>query len=196
MCHFVLVFFSPFSIAITSLGEELILVLFVRLFDLCLFGFVGFLFLLGSGKGCGLWLWRSLDFSLSLFLRKSLDRKIYITLKSSRQTFWARFMMITSKMWPLEHQQGFPLIWPGDLVSNIKWPIFKLDLEIIKTNILRNVYDDYLKKCDLWSVHSFLLIWPGDLVFDLMWPSFEHDLEIIKTHFEQDSEWLLQKCDH
>ena len=26
----------------------------VRLFDLCLFGSVGFLFLLGSGKGCGL----------------------------------------------------------------------------------------------------------------------------------------------
>ena len=53
---FVLVFFSPFSIASTSLGEEreLILVLFVRLFDLCLFGFVGFLFLLGSWKGCGL----------------------------------------------------------------------------------------------------------------------------------------------
>ena len=56
VCHFVLVFFSPFSIAITSLGEEreLILVLFVRLFGMCLFGFVGFLFLLGSGKGCGL----------------------------------------------------------------------------------------------------------------------------------------------
>ena len=56
VCHFVLVFFSPFGIAITSLGEdiELVLVLFVRLFDLCLFGFVGFLFLLGSGKGCGL----------------------------------------------------------------------------------------------------------------------------------------------
>ena len=34
--------------------RELILVLFVRLFDLCLFGFVGFLFLLGSGKGFGL----------------------------------------------------------------------------------------------------------------------------------------------
>ena len=49
-------FFSPFSIAITSFGEEreLILMLFVRLFDLCLFGFVGFLFLLVSGKGCGL----------------------------------------------------------------------------------------------------------------------------------------------
>ena len=50
------------------LGErELILVLFVCLFDLCLFGFVGFLFLLGSRKGCGLWLWHSLDFSLTFF---------------------------------------------------------------------------------------------------------------------------------
>ena len=34
--------------------RELILVLFVRLFGLCLFRFVGFLFLLRSGKGCGL----------------------------------------------------------------------------------------------------------------------------------------------
>ena len=49
--------------------RELILVLFVRLFDLCLFGFVGFLFLLGSGKGCSLWLWHSLDFSLTFFER-------------------------------------------------------------------------------------------------------------------------------
>ena len=47
--------------------RELILVLFVRLFGLCLFRFVGFLFLLGSGKGCGLWLWDSLDFSLTFF---------------------------------------------------------------------------------------------------------------------------------
>ena len=35
-------------------NRELLLVLFVRLFGLCLFGFVGFFFLLGSGKGCGL----------------------------------------------------------------------------------------------------------------------------------------------
>ena len=34
--------------------RELILVLFVRSFDLRLFGFVCFLFLLVSGKGCGL----------------------------------------------------------------------------------------------------------------------------------------------
>ena len=52
--------------------RELILVLFVRLFGLCLFGFVGFLFLLGSGKGCRLWLWQSLDFSLNFFLYFSL----------------------------------------------------------------------------------------------------------------------------
>ena len=54
--------------------RELILVLFVRLFGLCLFRFVGFLFLLGSGKGCGLWLWHSLDFTLTFFrqiVRKS-----------------------------------------------------------------------------------------------------------------------------
>ena len=52
LCYFVLVFFSPFSIAITSLGEERAsLGVFVRLFDLRLFGF---LFLLVSGTGCGL----------------------------------------------------------------------------------------------------------------------------------------------
>ena len=53
----------------TSLGEERAnLVLFVRLFDLCFFGFISFFFLLVSGKGCGLWLWHSLDFSLTFFI--------------------------------------------------------------------------------------------------------------------------------
>ena len=51
--------------------RELSLVLFVRLFGLCLFRFVAFLFLLGPGKGCGLWLWHSLDFSLIFFANKS-----------------------------------------------------------------------------------------------------------------------------
>ena len=36
------------------LGKKELFVLFVRLFGLCLFRFVGFRFLLGSGKGCGL----------------------------------------------------------------------------------------------------------------------------------------------
>ena len=43
--------FSPLALRLPRLGKkELILMLFVRLFDLCLFGFVGFLFLLLSGK--------------------------------------------------------------------------------------------------------------------------------------------------
>ena len=53
VCHFVLVFFNPFSIAINSLGEERAN-LSAFFYGLCLFRFVGFLFLLGSGKGCGL----------------------------------------------------------------------------------------------------------------------------------------------
>ena len=48
LCYFVLVFFSPFSVASTSLGEEganlSAFCTFVRLFDLRLFGFVCFLF--------------------------------------------------------------------------------------------------------------------------------------------------------
>ena len=55
--YFVLVIFSPFSIAITSLGEQRVsLGAFrtLRLFDLHLFGFVYSLFLLVSGKDCGL----------------------------------------------------------------------------------------------------------------------------------------------
>ena len=56
--HCVILFFC-FSVLLAlqlpRLGKrELILVLFVRLFDLCFFGFVGFLFLLVSEKGCGL----------------------------------------------------------------------------------------------------------------------------------------------
>ena len=54
-----LVLFCCFSVLLVlrlpRLGKrELILVLFVRLFGLCLFGFIGFLFLLVSGKGCSL----------------------------------------------------------------------------------------------------------------------------------------------
>ena len=42
------------ALRLPRLGKrKLILVFFVRLFDLCSFGFVGFLFLLVSGKGCG-----------------------------------------------------------------------------------------------------------------------------------------------
>ena len=74
--------------------------------------------------------------------------------------------MITSKMWPLERQQGSPLIWPGDLVSDIKQVTsFKLDLEIIKTNNLSNIYGDNLKNVTAGVLTRFS--------FDLAWrPSF------------------------
>ena len=54
LCYFVLVFSSPFSNVITLLGKERANLLFARLFDLLLFGFVCFLFHLVSGKGCSL----------------------------------------------------------------------------------------------------------------------------------------------
>ena len=67
--------------------RELILVLFVRLFDLCLFGFVGFLFLLVSVKSCGLWYWHSLDFSFSLtfFLHTFTSSKMDLLKKGARK---------------------------------------------------------------------------------------------------------------
>ena len=55
-CVILFLCFSDLSaLRLTRLRKrDLILVLFERLFDLCLFGYVGFLFLLVSGKGCGL----------------------------------------------------------------------------------------------------------------------------------------------
>ena len=54
LCYFILVFFSPFIIVITSLREEKAHFNACRTFvRLRLLGFVCFLFLLVSGKGCG-----------------------------------------------------------------------------------------------------------------------------------------------
>ena len=67
LCYFVLVYFSPFSIAITLLGEERAsLGVFVRLFDLCLFG-LSVSFPLDVWEGLRFVMWHSLDFSLTLF---------------------------------------------------------------------------------------------------------------------------------
>ena len=69
------VFSVLLELRLPRLGKrELILVLFVCLIDLCLFGFVGLLFLLMSGKGCGLRLWHSLDFSLTFFSESGKTR--------------------------------------------------------------------------------------------------------------------------
>ena len=56
------------ALRLPRLGKrELMLVLFVRFFDLRLFGFVCFLFLLVSWMGSGLLLWHYLDFFLLPF---------------------------------------------------------------------------------------------------------------------------------
>ena len=109
-------------------------------------------------------------------------------------------MTIASKMWPLECFQGFLLIWPGDLVFDPKWPSFKSDLELIKTNILSKIHDDCFKNVTARVLTRFSLIWPGDLVFDPKWPSFKLDLEIIKANilsnihndcFKNVTSWVL-----
>ena len=55
-CAILFLYFSVLlALRLPRLGKRnLILVHFVCLIDLCLFGLVGFLFLLMSGKGCGL----------------------------------------------------------------------------------------------------------------------------------------------
>ena len=34
------------------------------------------------------------------------------------------------------------MIWPSDLILDPKWPSSKIDLEIIKTNILSKIHED------------------------------------------------------
>ena len=103
---------------------------------------------------------------------------------------------LLEKMWPLECKQGFLLIWPGDLVFDSKWPSFELDLEIIKTNILSKFHDDCLKNVTARVLRRF----SADLA---RWPSFWPQVTQFRTwprnhqdkHIEEDSWWLLQKCD-
>ena len=79
--------------------RELILVLLVRLIDLCLFGFVGFLFLLGSGKGCGLWLWHSLDFSLTFFWYPEQFETGYCFIQTAYEYQYYRITSYNRRLW-------------------------------------------------------------------------------------------------
>ena len=74
--RFVLVFFSPFSIAITSLGEERADLCAHRAFVLRVLVCVSFPFLIVSGIDCDLLLWHSLDFSFSCYKTK-ITYKLY-----------------------------------------------------------------------------------------------------------------------
>ena len=75
-CVIMILYFSVLlALRLPRLGNrELILVFFIRLFGLRSFGFVCFLYLLLSGMGCGLWLWHSLDVSLTFCFFTSVQQ--------------------------------------------------------------------------------------------------------------------------
>ena len=93
--------------------------------------------------------------------------------------------------------KGFLLVWPGDLVFDPTWPSFKPDLELIKTNILSKIFYDCLKNVTARVLTRFsadLARWPSfwlQVTQFWTWPRNHQD-----KHFEHDSWWLLEKCDH
>jgi hypothetical protein len=53
-----------------------------------------------------------------------------------RQASWPSLMKIESQMWPLVCQKVFFIVGQCDLAFDRRQPIFKLDLEVIKTTFL------------------------------------------------------------
>ena len=107
-------------------------------------------------------------------------------------SFWPK--VIQFQTWPRNHQDkhfeqdSWWLLQKSDLVFDSKLPSFKLDLEIIKTNILSKIHDDCFKNVTARVLTPFS--------FDLVqWPSFWPQVTQFTKHFEQYSWWLLQKCD-
>ena len=68
--------------------------------------FVGFLFLLVSGKGCGLWLWHALDFSLTFFVYGSC-----------RQWTCRPYVCIHVHLYAIFNDQSFYDTLTNDIVS-------------------------------------------------------------------------------
>ena len=94
----------------------------------------------------------------------------------SEQVWWR----LDQKLWPLECSQGFSMIWPTDLVSDPKSPIFELDWDIIKMIILSKFDKIGPKLWPLGCSQCFSMIWPTDLVFDPTSPIFELNWDIVK----------------
>ena len=117
------VFSVLLALRLPRLGKRgLILVLFVRLFGLSLFGFVGFLFLLVSGKGCDLWLWHSLDFFLYLFFFFSPDA-FHQVLAQSDPLFGRRCCLKSFKISELNDDMSSPLF------DDVPSPLFKVEAQ-------------------------------------------------------------------
>ena len=91
-------------------------------------------------------------------------------------------MMNTSEMWLLDCLQGFTLIWLGDIVFDLMWPSFKLNLKNIKTNRMSKIHDEYFKNVTSGVLTRFsfgLAWWPS------FWPKvtqFRTDLKTINTN--------------
>lgn len=67
--------------------------------------------------------------------------------------------MITSRYMVAGVLIRFPILYPGDLSFDPKWPSFKHNLEIIKTNIYNKINDDGFINVIL-ACFGFPLIWP------------------------------------
>ena len=83
LCYFVL----AFSVLLPRLGKRELLLVLSYVCSIC--AYLVFLFLLGYGKGCGLWLWHSLDFSLTFFFATSakiISARVIYLLTTDRQT--------------------------------------------------------------------------------------------------------------
>ena len=84
--------------------------------------------------------------------------------------------------------------WPSFFYS--KWPSFKLDLDLIKTNILSKIHDDCFINVTtrvLTRFYTDVARWPSSwphMTQFWTWPRNHQD-----KHYDQDSWWLLQKCD-
>ena len=63
------------------------------------------------------------------------------------------FKTIEWNMWPLLRWQGFSMIWPSELVFDRSWPIFNLDIEIIKINVHNNFQDDWMNKRAMMALY-------------------------------------------
>ena len=105
-CYLFLCFSVLLALRLPRLrNRELLLVLFVRFFDLRLFGFVCFLFLFLSGRGCGLWLWALPGLFLLPFFY-TLNRQfnhIWALQPSCSivQNYWTKFYLTEDPMWNL-----------------------------------------------------------------------------------------------
>ena len=83
-------------------------------------------------------------------------------------------MMIGCIMWPVLCSQDFSMIWPTDLLFDLTWPIFKLDLDIVKMIILSKFDKNWTKSVASRVFTRFFY----DLAY---WPSFWPNMTCIRT---------------